>query len=61
MAEVLRIVAEELGRALGLVWSGVNVALKLNNRVMSIILSTANKLVQLLLLLTNKVWYAIIH
>ena len=61
MAEVLRIVAEELGRALGLVWSGVNVALKLNNRVMSIILSTANKLVQLLLLLTNKVWYAIIY
>ncbi|KAK4293565.1 hypothetical protein Pmani_033753 [Petrolisthes manimaculis] len=54
MAGVLTVVAEEVGRAVGLVWGGVGVAIKLNNQVMSVILKVTSRIVHLLLLLTQK-------
>lgn len=55
MAGVLTVVAEEVGRAVGLVWGGVGVAIRLNNQVMSVILKITTRIVHLLLLLTQKV------
>lgn len=55
MAGVLTVVAEEVGRAVGLVWGGVGVAIRLNNQVMSVILKITSRIVHLLLLLTQKV------
>lgn len=54
MAEVLTVVAEEMGRVFGMVWSGVGVAVRLNNQVMTTVLKATNRIVQLLLLLTHK-------
>ncbi|MPC61942.1 hypothetical protein E2C01_056020 [Portunus trituberculatus] len=55
MAEVLTVVAEEMGRVFGLVWSGVGVAMRLNNQVMNTFFKVTTRIVQLLLLLTHKV------
>ena len=55
MAEVLTVVAEEMGRVFGLVWSGVGVAMRLNNQVMTTVFKVTTRIVQLLLLLTHKV------
>lgn len=55
MAEVLTVVAEEMGRVFGLVWSGIGVAVRLNNQVMTTVLKVTTRIVQLLLLLTHKV------
>ena len=55
MAGLLTVVAEEVGRIAGLVWSGVGVAVRLNNQVMTTILKASTRVVQLLLLLTHKV------
>lgn len=55
MAEVLTVVAEEMGRVFGMVWSGVGVAVRLNNQVMTTVLKATTRIVQLLLLLTHKV------
>lgn len=54
MAEVLTVVAEEMGRVFGLVWSGVGVAMRLNNQVMTTVFKVTTRIVQLLLLLTHK-------
>ncbi|KAK8376713.1 hypothetical protein O3P69_009963 [Scylla paramamosain] len=54
MAEVLTVVAEEMGRVFGLVWSGVGVAMRLNNQVMNTFFKVTTRIVQLLLLLTHK-------
>ncbi|KAK8721115.1 hypothetical protein OTU49_012927, partial [Cherax quadricarinatus] len=54
MAEVLTVVAEEMGRVFGMVWSGVGVAIRLNNQVMTTVLKASTRIVQLLLLLTHK-------
>ncbi|XP_068222939.1 uncharacterized protein [Palaemon carinicauda] len=54
MAELLTVVAEEVGRIASLVWSGVGVAVRLNNQVMSTIIKASARVVQLLLLLTHK-------
>nr|XP_045622632.1 uncharacterized protein LOC123773156 [Procambarus clarkii] len=54
MAEVLTIVAEEMGRVFGMVWSGVGVAIRLNNQVMTTVLKASTRIVQVLLLLTHK-------
>ncbi|KAG0726126.1 E3 ubiquitin-protein ligase RNF26 [Chionoecetes opilio] len=54
MAEVLTVVAEEMGRVFGLVWSGVGVAMRLNNQVMNTVFKVTTRIVQLLLLLTHK-------
>ncbi|XP_064081508.1 uncharacterized protein LOC135198049 [Macrobrachium nipponense] len=54
MAELLTVVAEEMGRIASLVWSGVGVAVRLNNQVMTTILKASARVVQLLLLLTHK-------
>ena len=55
MAAVLTFLAEELGQGLGLIWSGVHVALKLNRQLIDVLINVATKLVKLLLLLTQKV------
>lgn len=55
MAEVLTLVAEEMGRVFGMVWSGIGVAVRLNNQVMTTVLKVTTRIVQLLLLLTHKV------
>lgn len=51
---MLTVMAEEMGRLVGLAWGGVGVAVKLNNTVMNTIFSAATRLVQVLLLLTQK-------
>lgn len=51
---MLTVVAEEMGRVFGLVWSGVGVAVRLNNQVMTTVLKVTTRIVQLLLLLTHK-------
>ncbi|XP_037785398.1 uncharacterized protein LOC119581126 [Penaeus monodon] len=54
MAGVLTVVAEEMGRAFEMVWSGVAVAIRLNNKLMTTVFRAATRIVQLLLLLVNK-------
>lgn len=57
MTETLTFVAEEIGRAVTLIWGGVGIAARLNYEIMSTVITITTRMMHLLLLLLQKVYY----